>query len=121
MSFYNQSVYADHTEPILPTPTIGMIGLIEDVTGLAYHEAIRDRVIDPLDLDNTYLAGYEDGPAVFGGYFPGLNSVEPLTFDFTSIATIAWASGVATPLASGVEPRGCQGLQRTGMQSEVYR
>ena len=67
--------------------------LIEEVTGLAYHEAIRERVIDPLGLDNTYLAGYEDGPAVFGGYFPSLNSVVPLTFDFTAIATIAWASG----------------------------
>ena len=31
VSFYNQSVYPDHTEPVFPTPTIGMIGLLEDV------------------------------------------------------------------------------------------
>jgi phosphoribosylformylglycinamidine synthase subunit PurL len=31
VSFYNQSVYKDGTEPVFPTPTIGMIGMIEDV------------------------------------------------------------------------------------------
>jgi phosphoribosylformylglycinamidine synthase subunit PurL len=30
VSFYNQSVLKDKTEPIYPTPTIGMIGLIEN-------------------------------------------------------------------------------------------
>lgn len=29
VSFYNQSVYKDRTEPIYPTPTIGMIGLMD--------------------------------------------------------------------------------------------
>jgi phosphoribosylformylglycinamidine synthase subunit PurL len=32
VSFYNQSVYEDRTEPVYPTPTIGMIGLIADQT-----------------------------------------------------------------------------------------
>jgi phosphoribosylformylglycinamidine synthase len=32
VSFYNQSVYADKTEPVYPTPTIGMIGLIEQAS-----------------------------------------------------------------------------------------
>ncbi len=31
VSFYNQSVSGDTTEPVFPTPTIGMIGLIDDV------------------------------------------------------------------------------------------
>jgi phosphoribosylformylglycinamidine synthase len=31
VSFYNQSVLADRTEPIFPTPTIGMLGILEDV------------------------------------------------------------------------------------------
>ena len=31
VSFYNQSVFADSTEPVYPTPTIGMIGLINDI------------------------------------------------------------------------------------------
>jgi len=30
VSFYNQSVLKDRTEPIFPTPTIGMVGLLED-------------------------------------------------------------------------------------------
>jgi phosphoribosylformylglycinamidine synthase subunit PurL len=32
VSFYNQSVLKDKTEPVYPTPTIGMIGLIENDT-----------------------------------------------------------------------------------------
>lgn len=31
VSFYNQSVLGDRTEPIFPTPTIGMLGILEDV------------------------------------------------------------------------------------------
>lgn len=30
VSFYNQSVYKDRTEPVFPTPTIGMLGLLDD-------------------------------------------------------------------------------------------
>ena len=30
VSFYNQSVFKDRTEPVNPTPTIGMIGILED-------------------------------------------------------------------------------------------
>jgi phosphoribosylformylglycinamidine synthase len=30
VSFYNQSVFKDKTEPVFPTPTIGMVGLIAD-------------------------------------------------------------------------------------------
>ncbi len=30
VSFYNQSVLKDKTEPVFPTPTIGMVGLVED-------------------------------------------------------------------------------------------
>ncbi|HEY3387101.1 MAG TPA: phosphoribosylformylglycinamidine synthase subunit PurL, partial [Saprospiraceae bacterium] len=29
VSFYNQSVLGDRTEPVFPTPTIGMVGLVE--------------------------------------------------------------------------------------------
>ena len=31
VSFYNQSVYQHGTEPIMPTPTIGMLGLLDDI------------------------------------------------------------------------------------------
>lgn len=30
VSFYNQAVLKDKTEPVFPTPTIGMVGLVED-------------------------------------------------------------------------------------------
>lgn len=30
VSFYNQSVFKDKTEPVFPTPTIGMVGQLED-------------------------------------------------------------------------------------------
>lgn len=30
VSFYNQSVYKDRTEPVFPTPTIGMVGILGD-------------------------------------------------------------------------------------------
>jgi len=47
VSFYNQSNLADRTEPINPTPTIGMLGLIDDVdsiTTLSFkHE--EDRIL----------------------------------------------------------------------------
>ncbi|MCL1594522.1 MAG: beta-lactamase family protein [Actinomycetia bacterium] len=76
-------------------PDYTMLGLlIEEVTGLPYHEALRSRLLDPLELTNTYVAEFEDGPAVFGGYYElGLNQILPLTFDYTSIATASWSSG----------------------------
>ncbi len=41
VSFYNQSVLKDRTEPVFPTPTIGMVGLVEDsrfATSLSFKE-----------------------------------------------------------------------------------
>lgn len=32
VSFYNQSVYKDSTEPVYPTPTIGMLGILDDIS-----------------------------------------------------------------------------------------
>ncbi len=32
VSFYNQSVFKDRTEPVYPTPTIGMLGILDDMT-----------------------------------------------------------------------------------------
>ena len=41
VSFYNQSVIDNKTEPVFPTPTIGMLGIMEDLskhTGIAFQE-----------------------------------------------------------------------------------
>ena len=67
--------------------------LIEEVTDMAYHEAVRDRISDPLGLPDTYLAGADDGPQPFGGYTEALGSIVPLTFDYASVATGAWSAG----------------------------
>jgi D-alanyl-D-alanine carboxypeptidase len=67
--------------------------LIEEVTGRPFHEVLRARILDPLGLDSTYLPGFEDGTAPFGAYTSEFGPAEPLDFDYTSIATIAWAAG----------------------------
>jgi len=41
VSFYNQTVLADGTEPVFPTPTIGMLGILEDAShhmGLSFQK-----------------------------------------------------------------------------------
>jgi D-alanyl-D-alanine carboxypeptidase len=38
--------------------------LIEDVTGMPVANVLRTRIIQPLGLDDTYLAGAEQGPPV---------------------------------------------------------
>lgn len=63
--------------------------LIEELTGRAYHEVVRERILDPLGLASTYLAGFEDGPGVFQPYDPESDGDD----DYTSIATSAWAGG----------------------------
>lgn len=67
--------------------------VIEEVTERTYHEAVRERIFDPLGMSDSYLEGYEAGPPVFGGYTDIFGEIEPVDFDFTSIATNAWASG----------------------------
>lgn len=63
--------------------------LIEEVTGQAYHEVLRDRIIDPLGMSSTYLAIFDDGTAPFD---PFEGDVGP-GFDYTSLATGAWSGG----------------------------
>ncbi len=68
--------------------------LIEEITGTSYHDALRSQIIDPLDMSSTYVDGVEDGPDVVGAYtefFTG--SLEPITADYTSVATGAWSAG----------------------------
>lgn len=67
--------------------------LLEEVTETPYHEVVRERIIDPLSLTGTFLAGFEEGPEVFGGYEDFLGTTVPIDYDFTSIATNAWAGG----------------------------
>ncbi len=63
--------------------------LIEEVTGQSYHEVVRQRILDPLVLSSTYLAGFEEGPDPFDPFVQSGND----EYDYTSIATAAWSAG----------------------------
>lgn len=73
--------------------------LIEEVTGEPFPEVLRTRIIDPLAMSNTYLAGAEEGPAPFGAFASLAGSPEPIRFDYTSIATSAWTAGAVVSSA----------------------
>ncbi len=46
-----------------------MLGLIaEQVEGIPWHEQIRERFLEPLQMTSTYLYGYEGGPEPITGY-----------------------------------------------------
>jgi D-alanyl-D-alanine carboxypeptidase len=74
--------------------------LVEEVTGMPFAEVLRARILDPLGLDATYLAGFEEGQEPFGAYFATSDVSEPIDFPYASIATSAWAAGA---LVSSVE------------------
>ena len=67
--------------------------LIEEMTGQTYAQVLRDRILDQVGLEDTYLASFETGPepveavmSLFGRYLPVLA-------DYTAIATAGWAAG----------------------------
>ena len=70
--------------------------LVEEVTGQPYHQVLRDRIIEPLGLSSTYVAGFEDGPTPFD---PFEGDVGP-DFDYTSVATSAWSGGAIVSTAA---------------------
>ncbi len=70
--------------------------LVEEVTGMPFAVTLRARILNPLGLNSTYLAGFEEGPEPFGAYTAG----KPIDFPDTAVATGAWA---AAGLVSSVE------------------
>jgi D-alanyl-D-alanine carboxypeptidase len=80
--------------------------LIEEVAAAPLAEVLRDRILRPLGMDDTYLAGLESGRDPFTGYTtfgptntPG-TTAEPIDFPYTAIATDLWAAGA---IVSSVE------------------
>lgn len=67
--------------------------LVEEVTGVPFAAALRDRILDPLELDDTYLAGIETGQQPVGAYTSLNGASEPIEFPYTATATFAGASG----------------------------
>jgi len=72
-----------------------VLGLLtEEVTGQPYHQALRERVLDPLGLDATYLSYYEQGDKPLDAYTGQLGGpVVPVDFDYSAIATTVWSAG----------------------------
>jgi len=62
--------------------------LLEEVTGRPYHEVLRERIIDPLGMDATYVAGFEEGPEPFDPYLHF-----GAEYDYTALASVAWSAG----------------------------
>ncbi len=74
--------------------------LIEEVTGEAYHDALRARILEPAAMTDTYVDGVEKGAEVadaYSGFFT--ESPALITADYTAVATGAWSAGalVSTP------------------------
>ena len=74
--------------------------LIEEVVGETYDDTLRSRILEPLAMPDTYVDGVEHGAEVafsYTGFFT--ESLEPITADYTAIATSAWSAGalVSTP------------------------
>ena len=68
--------------------------LVEEVTGQPYHEVLRERILDPIGLDATYLSHYEQGETPREAFTEQLgDSVVPVDFDYTAIATTVWSAG----------------------------
>lgn len=67
--------------------------LIEEVTGRPAAEVVRARILDPLDMTDSYLSGFEPGPAPFGSFTELYGSKQPIDFDYASIESDAWLAG----------------------------
>ena len=67
--------------------------LIEEITERPFDAMVRTRILEPLAMNSTYMAGAEIGPDPFAAYSSVSGSLEPIEFDYTSISTAAWSAG----------------------------
>jgi D-alanyl-D-alanine carboxypeptidase len=74
--------------------------LIEDVTSMPVDNVLRTRIILPLGLDDTYLAGAEWGPTVIRAPIRIGDHEFPYDYPYTSIATSAWTAGAMVSSAA---------------------
>lgn len=78
---------------ILPSVTVIQSAIFRVRIAMSFASALRARILEPLGLDNTYLAGFEEGPDPFGAYTSLDGPSKPIDFGYTAIATGAWAAG----------------------------
>lgn len=78
VSFYNQTVMKDRTEPVFPTPTIGMIGIVEDkkhITTIPFKEK----------GDLIYMIGENRNDISSSQYLVNIHGVEASPVPFFSL------------------------------------
>jgi D-alanyl-D-alanine carboxypeptidase len=69
-----------------------LAGLIaESVTGQSYSQLLRERILNPLQMDSTFLAVYE--PILFPVAQPWQAGVNNQSIPRTSVNSAAWAAG----------------------------
>ena len=73
----------------------GMI--LEKVSNMTYKDLLKQKILTPLGLDNTYLEGYETVQGTIA--HPHFNHNDIFSRPRTAIGTISWAAGclVSTP------------------------
>jgi D-alanyl-D-alanine carboxypeptidase len=78
--------------------------VVQAVTGRTWAEEVRRRVLDPLHLTHTYVAGAEQGRAVIPGYFDADDDGDEENIetggDWTSLATSEGAAGAIVSTAA---------------------
>ncbi len=67
--------------------------LIEEVSGRPAAAEVRSRIIEPLDMTNTYMSGFEPGSEPFGSFTTLYGSTQSIDFEYTSIESDAWTAG----------------------------
>ena len=67
----------------------GMIA--ESVTNQSYNELLHSYILDPLQLDSTYLGVYDTADVVLA--HPWQNEINTITLPRTSILSAAWSAG----------------------------
>ena len=72
--------------------------VIEAVTGNSYGQEVRDRILDPLELDSTFVFGEEEIP---GGYIPSYWDFDNNgTLDNLSVANLSWAGAAGSIIST---------------------
>jgi D-alanyl-D-alanine carboxypeptidase len=69
-----------------------LAGMItESVTNQSYNELLHSYILDPLQLDSTYLGVYDTADVVLA--HPWQNEINTITLPRTSILSAAWSAG----------------------------
>jgi len=72
--------------------------VIEAVTGNSYGQEIRDRIIDPLELENTFVSGEEEIPGGYINSYWDFNNDGAL--DNLSIVNLSWTGSAGSIISN---------------------